>query len=446
MKSLQSQLKIGLLGSLVILMTLVWWLANTSISHIANQMLQTRLMHDGEALLASLQQLPDGKLSFKNLQLGPVYDRVYSGHYYVIRSGNQELRSHSLWDQSLQQGAIKTRESEIKLVKGPDGQQLLQWTSQYKRFNKPITITVAEDTNTLHQALSQFNIYFALASGIILASLAVLQGLIIKRSFRSLTTIKEELRALSEGEIKTLSKQVPSEIYPLINEVNHLLQLLKEQLKRSRNSTGNLAHSLKHPLNLLMQLAESDEIELPPAAREELQINTKQINQLMERELKRAKLMGSGIPGQLFSPKEELSGLVDVLERVYHDKALKITLDIETDIEYPADRNDMLELLGNLLDNACKWSVKYVHCKIYQHNGMVIQVDDDGPGCNEYQLSSLTERGVRVDETTEGTGLGLSIVKDVVELYSGKISFSQSEWGGLCVLVELPAFKSTKYE
>lgn len=445
MKSLQSRLHFGLAVSLLILTALMWWLVNTSISHISNQMMLTRLEHDGQALLASLQQSPEGKLSLKDLQVGHIYQQAYSGHYYLISSDSLQLRSHSLWDQSLDQPQIKIGQSISQNIDGPDGQHLLQWTSRFKRFDKAITITVAEDTNALLSALRTFNLYFALAALVIFASLLLIQGLIVRRSLRSLSTIKQELQALSTGEIESLSKQVPSEIHPLVDEVNRLLLQLAKQLKRSRNSTGNLAHSLKHPLNLLMQLAESEDTKLPQSIRGELRLNTQEIFQLMESELKRARLVGSGIPGQRFFPLKELPGLVDVLERVYHDKTLNIKCDIMPELEYSADRNDMLELFGNLLDNACKWSAGQVRCKVHaDENTLTIQIEDDGVGCDEQQLSTLMQRGVRVDETIAGTGLGLSIVKDIVELYSGEISFSQSELGGLAVKVDLPTLKTNK--
>jgi len=224
-------------------------------------------------------------------------------------------------------------------------------------------------------------------------------------------------------------------------EVNHLLKQLGKQLKRSRNSTGNLAHSLKHPLNLLKQLAESNthHSQLPLAVRQELLLNTLEIQQLIESELKRARLVGSAIPGQQFSPEKELPGLITVLKRVYHDKTLYIDYDISPGLEYPADRNDMLELYGNLLDNACKWAESTVFCEVkpVNKNDISICIEDDGNGCDKKLLSSLTQRGVRIDETTSGTGLGLAIVKDIVELYSGKIHFSQSQLGGLKVSVLL---------
>ncbi len=439
MKSLQSRLHLGLMGSLIAIALLIAWLVNTSITQITTQMMETRLEHDGEALLASLQQDTDGKLSFKTLQLGPVYKRVFSGHYFLIRAKDLNLRSHSLWDQTLEQPQLKLGQTLLQTVKGPNKQELLQWSSQFERFKQRITISIAEDTTAITNALETFNLYFAISALIIFSLLLFIQGLIIKRSLSPLHNIKNELQALSEGEITILSTQVPTEIHPLIDEVNHLLRLLKEQLKRSRNSTGNLAHSLKHPLNLLLQITESDEVSLHPKIQEELQINTQQIYQLMERELKRAKLAGSGVPGQLFSPEKELYGLIDVLKRVYHDKNLNFDIKIDKALEYKADKNDMMELLGNLLDNACKWTRNKVSCKLSksQEYGFIIQVEDNGSGCDSDQLSSLTMRGARADESMSGTGLGLSIVKDIVELYSGTIDFKQSPMGGLSVIVKL---------
>jgi len=439
LKSLQNRLHLGLGISLLVLTALVWWLVNTSISHITTNMMLTRLEHDAQALLAGLQQSPQGDLSLKNLQVGHIYQQVYSGHYYVVSSNKLTLRSHSLWDQTLQHPPVSTGQIIVQKTDGPDGQRLLQWTSRFKRFNHPITITVAEDTNDLLTALRTFNLYFAMAAVAIFTALLLIQGFIVRQSLRSLSAIKKQLQALSTGKIKTLSQQVPSEIIPLVDEVNHLLQQLSKQLKRSRNSTGNLAHSLKHPLNLLMQLAESDNNELPKSIRNELHVNTQKILQLMEGELKRAMLVGAGTPGQRFYPDKELSGLINVLQRVYHDKELNFTCNIMPNFTFSADRDDMLELIGNLLDNACKWSAGLVHCTIkQQEKNVIIHIEDNGNGCNKQQLSTLTQRGVRADESITGTGLGLAIVKDIVELYAGKIEFSQSKLGGLSVRVYLP--------
>ncbi|MFC1749764.1 ATP-binding protein [Pseudomonadota bacterium] len=429
MKSLQGRLHIGLSATVVLLMLLLWWLTSASLNHIAEQMIHSRMEHDGEALLASLQQDDSGQWYLKESQVGHIYQRVFSGHYYVITIEEQRVRSRSLWDYRLQttQKAHQT---------GPNEQQLLTWTAQFQIGKQSVQIMVAEDITPLNQSMQRFTQLYALGCLLVLITLLLVQRWVVRRSLSTLGQVASELEALSEGELNSLSGEVPEEIKPLVDEVNRLLQLLSQRLQRSRNAMGNLAHSLKHPLNLLMQLAEKQTLD--NHTQQELNHNTQQIYQLIERELKRARLAGAGLPGQHFNADEELPTLIDVLKRVYQAKSLDLNYQIEQTSEYSADRNDMLELLGNLLDNACKWASHTVQCTLQSDNGISIIIEDDGKGCDDDKLASLTDRGTRVDENIAGSGLGLAIVKDIVELYHGTLTFEQSEMGGLKVRVELP--------
>ncbi len=438
MKSLQSRLHWGLAGSLVVLMLFMGWLIHTGMAQVSREMMASRLEHDAQALLASVQLSAQGQPALETARLGNIYNQAFSGHYYLVVLDGAKLRSRSLWDWTLELPETAGADVVITKVPGPDGQVLLQWTKQFERFGLPVTIAVAEDITPLQTALRRFNLYFALGVMAVLAAVLLIQGMIVRRSLASLRGVRQEVQALAHGEISMLSGQVPSEISPLVEEVNHLLQLLAQRLQRSRNAVGNLAHGLKHPLNLLMQLVDNEAVKQHPDLVEEINSNTRQILQIMERELKRARLAGGGVPGQRFVAGAEIPGLVDVLKRVYHDRHLEISYEVSQGLEYPADRNDMLELLGNLLDNACKWSAGKVHLKLGLEDGMRIQVEDNGAGCDEEQLSRLMQRGVRVDENTSGSGLGLAIVKEIAELYQGKILFSRSTLGGLAVTVNLP--------
>lgn len=436
MTSLQGRLQLGLSGALMLLMLLLWWLASSNLNHIAEQMLSSRLEHDGEALLASLQRDPTDSWYIKESQVGHIYQRVFSGHYFTISIEGQQLRSRSLWDVELPQRELPSGKTITYQLDGPDGQLLLVWQAGYVTSGHLVSISVAEDITPMLDSLQHFTGRFALAAILILVILLLLQRWLIRRSFRSLANITDELEALSGGEIESLSATVPNEVKPLVVEVNRLLQLLSQRLQRSRNAMGNLAHSLKHPLNLLMQLAEKSELD--SVNRQDLVNNTQQIYQLMERELKRARLAGGGVPGQRFKANEELPALVDVLKRVYHEKSINIDYQIDADCEYPADRNDMLELLGNLLDNACKWADRQVGCALRCNGSLEITITDDGTGCDQEQLQQLTERGVRIDESVSGSGLGLAIVKEIVELYDGELQFNTLDKGGLQVRVILP--------
>lgn len=275
-----------------------------------------------------------------------------------------------------------------------------------------------------------------LAAGGITLILAI-QSMVIRRTFRRLDAIRAELRQLEAGNVAKLNEAVPTEIEPIIKELNHLLSLMQERLERSRNALGNLAHALKTPLNLLAQ--HLDTATPDAATNQQALLQTERIRQLTERELKRARLAGLGNPTQRFDPLEELPVLVEVLARVHQKSPRCITLAIAPTITRFGDREDMLELLGNLLDNACKWAREQVHCQLESVAGQVrITVEDDGVGRTDAELLQLTERGVRLDETVEGHGLGLAICKDITKLYGGTLVFGRSaRLGGLAATVTL---------
>jgi len=437
MKSLKNQLNMSLMSSLVVLVLVLWWIANSYITNINKDLMQGRLQHDAEAILASLEMKTDGEISLKDLQVGHIYQRVFSGHYYSIIADKQLIRSHSLWDENLTHAPLKTGQSLVQDLTGPNKQPLLQLSMAFERFGQKITLTVAEDSSELLSAIHQFNLYFAITAFIVLLVSLIFQRFIVKRTLLPLAQIKNELQQLAEGKISQLSTKAPLELNPLIAEINYLLQLLSKQLQRSRKATGNLAHSLKHPLALLMNLAESEQIKNLPSVKKELVTQIEKIQTLSESELKRAKLMGAILHGHVFKVREEVSVLIDVLKRVYPQRNLGVKLIIDENCEILADRNDMLEVFGNLLDNAFKWSKSQVICQVNTDNGTTISIEDDGVGCDSSQLDTLAQRSTRIDSYSNGTGLGLAIVKDIIDLYNGKLVFQASELGGMKVLIEL---------
>jgi signal transduction histidine kinase len=275
---------------------------------------------------------------------------------------------------------------------------------------------------------------FLAAGGIVL--ILGIQGMVIRRTFRRLDNIRLELQQLQEGKVSKLDETVPAEIHPIITEFNHLLSLMQERLERSRNSLGNLAHALKGPLNLLVQYLDEPDAEV---GNQQARLQAERIRQLTERELKRARMAGQGNTTERFDPHKELPVLLDVLSRIHQKPLDCIRLDIAADVTRFGDREDMLELIGNLLDNACKWAKEQVHCRISHYEGKTrISIEDDGPGRTGDELQQMSGRGVRLDETVEGHGLGLSICKDIVKLYGGTIAFTRSDHlGGVKVVMVL---------
>ena len=165
---------------------------------------------------------------------------------------------------------------------------------------------------------------------------------------------------------------------------------------------------------------------------------------MIESDLKRARLAGRGGSGKRFDFKAELPAMIGLLKQVYSEKEVDVSYTLAADVELLHDRQDMLELIGNLLDNAVKWCGSSVNLSMSDISGIVIEVEDDGPGCSAQMLGQLTGRGVRLDESVAGHGLGLSIVKDIVDTYDGRLDFDASAaLGGLKVRVFLPRLTSS---
>jgi len=441
LNSVQQRLQLGLAASVVLLMLLLWWLVAGAIERFGEAFVQSRLEHDVDSLLSSLQVDENGVLQLTPGRMTNIYRQPFSGHYFVVLSDSETLYSRSLWDESLAVSRLPKGVVRQWNTQGPAGQTLLVWAGGFQKQEQRFTLAVAEDLTPLSESLVRFNWYFAGLSLLTLLVLLGVQHYVVHRSFRPLEQILHEVKNLQQGEVGELSEDVPAEVRPLVREVNHLLRLLGERLQRSRNALGNLAHALKGPLSLLTRLEQQENVRALPDLSADLKQQTDSIRQLMDRELKRARLMGQGVPGVRFAPQEEMPVLVDVLQRMFtatdgQEKRLKIHWQAP-DVIFVFDRDDMLELIGNLLDNACKWAKHQVRCELQgDEYHLQLVVEDDGPGCSNEEIKQLTARGVRIDEAAPGHGLGLAIVRDVVEIYGGVLTLDHSPTlGGLQVSV-----------
>ena len=441
MNSLTQRLHVGLGLSLVLLMGLIGWLIYDQNQRMIDDLVVSRLEHDGEGLLAALQFDAEGKATLNEGSVAAIYQQPFSGHYFLLQTEKgQVLRSRSLWDAELDIQEIMQGDKQFYRIKGPAQQPLLLWQGGYTKSNQPVTIMVAEDISKLQQELLENAILLTGLTAVFVFLILFIQRHIVRRSFLPLRKLGEEIEQLESGDINQLTEAVPLEVKPLVVEVNRLLQVMEQRLNRSRNALGNLAHALKGPLNLLKQLA--DDSETPALLKQELHQHTTALQQQIEHELSRARLAGAGSAGQRFNAEEELPALIKVLERIYHDKKIAFEYDVPGQNISNIDRHDLLELLGNLLDNAAKWAASKVRCSIEQDDALQIVVEDDGTGVSKEELEVLTQRGHRIDESLPGHGLGLAIVKEIAELYIGKLELDASpELGGLRARVSLSCGK-----
>lgn len=440
MRSLQTRLSTTLGLALALLLALLLAVGGYSLRRLAEEFVAGRLEHEAEALLAAFSFDAQGRPSLSTGHFNPVFQQPYSGHYYKLRVGDQELRSRSLWDSDLPLPATRQDAFIRQFVTGPQQQRLLLLARTFQVAGRQVVLAVTEDFTPLNDGLWRLTGVVVLLALGLFSVLLLLQRLLVRRALQPLEHIRQDILRLTHGDIRQLQTAVPDEVRPLVVEINHLLTVMAQRLQRSRHALGNLAHALKTPLTVLTQWATHPQGAGQAGLGRELAEPIEQIRQLVDRELRRARIAGAAAPGQRVMLAGEVSDLVATLNKIYRDKSLTIECRIPAATTFPGDRDDLLELLGNLLDNACQWATGRVRLTVQEAAGwQTLVVEDDGPGCPPEQLARLTERGVRIDESLAGHGLGLAIVGTIVEQYGGRLYFDRStDLGGFAVRVELP--------
>jgi signal transduction histidine kinase len=437
LKSIQRRLSLGLVSVMVVVCVV---LAQTSLWLFElglQRYLEAGLRNESESLLIALVRGPNG-LQLDEQRLSPAYQRPYSGHYFRIDLPKGQWRSRSLWDLELPD--LDSTGLHANLELGKTEQSLLLLKADYRKFGQDMSITVAQDYTPVRASflrIQQIGLALGLAA---LALILTLQRVTVRRALRPLERAREQIFQLQQGKRSQLDEQVPVELEPLVAQVNHLLVHTEDSLKRSRNALGNLGHALKTPLAVLFSATASPQLDAYPGLRNVLRDQLQQIQHRLARELNRARLAGDALPGAHFDCDAELEGLFATL-RMIHGDPIELRMRVSPGLSLPWDREDVLELLGNLLDNACKWADSEVLLTVDRHDGTVcVLIDDDGPGIPESRREEVFSRGARLDEQITGHGLGLGIVRDIVQAWGGTLQLLVSPLGGLQVRINLPEY------
>lgn len=435
MRSIQRRLSLGLAGALLLVGLILAQASLWVFDRGLRAYLEEDLKDEAQGLLAALVRGPAG-LQLDERRLDPSFQRQFSGYYFRIDFSEQSWRSRSLWDRELLKPDVPGMHAELS--DGPQGQRLLVYRADYRRYGQNLTISVAQDYAPILQGFRRMQWLGLGMGGAALLLILIAQRYTVRRALKPLEQVRQQIAQLQQGQRSELDAQVPEELEPLVAQINHLLAHTEETLKRSRNALGNLGHALKTPLAVLISLAGRDELAAYPALRATLREQLEQIEQRLSRELGRARLAGEALPGARFDCAQELPGLFATLAMI-HDHGLSLEWKAPDGLVVQRDREDLLELLGNLLDNACKWADSRVQLELVEEGGMLqIHVDDDGPGIEPQRREDVLGRGTRLDEQVAGHGLGLGIVRDIVEAWGGSIALQDSPLGGLRVLLKLP--------
>lgn len=294
----------------------------------------------------------------------------------------------------------------------------------------PVAFHVFMDKATYDEEIARFESTLLNWLGIITALLLLLLVFTLNTALKPINKLVNEITAIKKGRNTRITQLYPPELETLKDNLNHLLSTEETQRERYKNSLGDLAHSLKTPLAVLSGLKN-----LPDDGKEPVT----QIDQIIQRQLKRA-VAGTG---SRWNQSVALQPLVDKLtaamEKVYAEKYIVIEHEIIDNAEFSGDATDLMELLGNLMDNACKAAKQKVLIEVQQSdNFLELSVSDDGPGIPQDKQNLLLERGKRLDSYESGQGIGMAIVSDLVSAYQGQIEMGTSEYGGAKITLKFP--------
>lgn len=265
--------------------------------------------------------------------------------------------------------------------------------------------------------------------------------LLVRKGLNSFDLLRERLARVKDGRDRRLEGEYPSEVVPLITDLNSLLDDREQRVTRALTKAGDLAHGLKTPLAILNQYADRakavGQSELAAAIAQQVERMRRQV----EYHLAQARASAAGgNPGARSHVLTSADALARTMMTLHADRHLAIDVQASHDHFVRAQREDLEEMLGNLLDNACKWAKSRVELRSSPVDGRIeITVDDDGPGLDPSLRQTVLQRGVRADEAAPGSGLGLAIVRDLVELYGGSVALGASPLGGLRATLQLPS-------
>ena len=301
-------------------------------------------------------------------------------------------------------------------------------------------IRVAGPADEIDADVVRFRMSLAITFLLLGAALGFTTLLQIRFGLQPLVNLRSGLSAIRRGEAERIRGEYPRDIAPLASELNLLLDTNREILERARTQVGNLAHALKTPLSVIQNEAESAPEDVALRIREQAALMRDQVNYYLNRA--RAAAL-AGTLGALTEVEPVIAGLARTFAKIYHDKNLAIDLSLPPNTRFRGERQDLEEMAGNLIDNACKWATSrvVVTVEIAREDGrprLALLIDDDGPGLPEEARAEMMKRGRRLDETKPGSGLGLSIVSELAALYRGTLRLEAAPLGGLRAVLELP--------
>jgi signal transduction histidine kinase len=415
--------------------------------HVARR-LDAELNGHLNQLAAALETAADGETVIKNPLSDPRFQRPLSGLYWQVEPPKRAiLRSRSLWDAELALPRDELGEGMLHRhrLPGPGGAELivLERAVLPADGERRVRLAVAVDAGELTAAVDAFNRPLAWSLLALWAGLTAAATAQVQVGLRPLARLRADLADVRAGRTRRLPAAAPREVAPVVAELNAVLDHDEAVVARARLEAGNLAHALKTDLAVLRNDAARLAGAAGTAAREAAEIPrlVDRMTRQIDRHMARARAAASvGVPGARTPAAPAVERLFRVMARLHSERGLTLAHMVSSTLEFHGDGEDLTEMLGNLLDNACKWAKSRVDLTaVAQADGVfVLTICDDGPGLSPEERILAVKAGVRLDETAPGSGLGLAVAADLATLYGGGLTLEESPLGGLAAVLRLP--------
>lgn len=405
--------------------------------------LQARMESLVYLVLAATDANENGTLSVEDDPGDPRLGQPGSGIYaHVLGTENEWVSPSSLAVNLPTLPPISAGESAYSVPSGENDFYTYGYGVRFELADGrmlPVTVSIFVSSQELRPELQAFRTGLWRSLGATGVILVLAQLILLTLGLRPLRRITQDISGIESGKLERLEDNYPQELEPLKRNLNLLLDTEKANQTRYRNALDSLAHSLKTPLSVIRSSLPADST--PKTLAMENAVTDMQ--RLIATRLQRAAASARRSMAPAVDVKTQVERLVQSLKRVYSQKLINTDVMIEAGLAFYGEQRDLLELAGNLLDNACKYGAGQVRLSAQAIDsadprvGISLQVDDNGPGIAEDKRGQLLQRGVRGDERVEGHGLGLAIVLEIVSAYNGEITIKQSDLGGACVSVLL---------
>jgi signal transduction histidine kinase len=439
----------------VVILLVTGVILSTVYRHAEERSFDRRLGVYLKTLVADVASPEDSGEKFPQSIGEPLFDLPLSGWYWQVTRLDQQKpdvhSSRSLWDSALprldeRKVPTDATGSRQGYVEGPEEQRLrlVERTIDLGDDGR-FLIAVAGDAAEIEGDMRAFDEALTVTYCVLAVVLLLTTTFQVRFGLAPLKRISEGLAAIRSGTAERLEGRFPEEIAPLARETNALIEANREIIERARTHVGNLAHALKTPLSVIVNEAASrSEDAFAVKVREQTAIMRDQVTRHLERARLAAGLSSIGTVTEI---RPVLIALARTMEKIHHDRGIAIDVEAAENLRFRGERQDLEEMVGNLVDNACKWAKSRVAVEVAQprrdasNPRVSLLIDDDGPGlsASEREEMQAAQRGRRLDETKPGSGLGLSIVVELAGLYGGELSLETAPIGGLRAELVLPA-------